>query len=521
MNISATEEKRTKGVLTQDLLASVVVFLVALPLCMGIAIASGVPPAAGLITGIIGGLVVGSMSGCPLQVSGPAAGLAVIVYELVQKFGFAGLGPIVVLAGLIQLAAGILKAGQFFRAISPAVIHGMLAGIGVLIFAAQFHVMVDDKPRENGIQNLLSIPSAIAKGIWPVDGSSHHLAAFLGIATILVLLIWTKFAPQKLKWVPGALVAVVMATSVAQILGLPVRYVDLPDNLFGGIQFPSLAVLQGVFRSDLLIAALTVAFVASAETLLSAGAVDQMHDGPRTQYDKELRSQGIGNMLSGLLGGIPMTGVIVRSATNVAAGAKTRKSAMLHGLWLLILVAALPSVLRMVPTACLAAILVYTGYKLVNPQHVKHLLRYGGAPVFIYAATLIVIVATDLLMGILVGLACSLIKVIYGLTHMEVRVSRDGARARIDLQIIGAATFIRMPKLIDTLDSLPRDQEVHVHLDGLIYIDHACMDAISNWERQRCDKGARVVVEWDELMAKYLRRNSFPPVEAVAEVVSR
>ena len=246
-----------------------------------------------------------------------------------------------------------------------------------------------------------------------------------------------------------------------------------------------------------------------------------MHDGSRTNYDKELRSQGIGNILSGLLGGIPMTGVIVRSATNVAAGARTRLSTMFHGLWLLLLVAALPFVLRMVPTASLAAVLVFTGYKLVNPANVKKLLQYGGAPVFIYAATLITIVATDLLTGILVGLAFSLLKVVYGITHLEIKVHR--ALGRVDLHLIGAATFIRIPKLIDTLDSLPREQEVHIHFDNLMYIDHAGLEAISVWEKQRSAKGAKTVVEWDSLMAAYRRRNTFgssSPAE-LAEAVSR
>src|SRR5688572_4583346 len=162
----------------QDLLSSVVVFLVALPLCMGIAIASGAPPAAGLITGIVGGIVVGMFSGCPLQVSGPAAGLAVLVYEIVQKHGMEKLAIVVLIAGIFQIIAGLLRAGQVFRAISPSVIFGMLAGIGVLIFGAQFHVMVDDSPRANGIKNLLAIPESIAKGIFPAEGSVHHLAAY-------------------------------------------------------------------------------------------------------------------------------------------------------------------------------------------------------------------------------------------------------------------------------------------------------------------------------------------------------
>jgi MFS superfamily sulfate permease-like transporter len=228
----------------------------------------------------------------------------------------------------------------------------------------------------------------------------------------------------------------------------------------------------------------------------------------------------VGNIIAGLIGGIPMTGVIVRSATNVAAGARTRASAMFHGLWLLLLVAALPFVLRMVPTASLAAVLVYTGYKLVNPQNVKKLLHYGGAPVFVYAATLVTIIFTDLLTGILAGLGLSVLKVLYGLTHMEVRtVRRDGGR--IDLHITGAATFIRMPRLIDSLNALPRDVEVHLRFESLSYIDHACMDAIYSWEQKRSEKGTRVIVEWDDLMAHYRQRNRFSPSSELVEAGSR
>jgi len=501
-------ETPAKSTFAQDFLASIVVFLVALPLCMGIALASGAPPAAGLITGIIGGLVVGSISGCPLQVSGPAAGLAVIVYDLINKHGFEMLGPIIVAAGVIQLVAGALGAGQLFRAIAPAVIYGMLAGIGVLIFGAQFHVMVDDKPRANGILNLISIPEAVYKGIFPVDGTSHHLAAMLGITTIAVVLLWSKFAPKQVQWVPGALVAVVVATAMAQFAVMPVRYVDLPDSLAGAIQLPGLDSFARLGQVEFLIAAVTLAFVASAETLLSAAAVDQMHDGPRTRHNRELFSQGVGNVLTGLAGGLPMTGVIVRSATNVAAGAKTRKSAMLHGLWLFSLVALAPSLLRLVPTASLAAILVYTGYKLVNPQNVRRLLHYGGAPVAIYVATVVMIVATDLLTGILTGLALSLVKVVYALSRMDIEVSVDERLRRVELHLKGAATFMRLPKLVDTLEKLPQEAEVHVHIRQLDYIDHACLDALSNWEKQRNEKASSTVVEWDELMHKYRARNS-------------
>lgn len=494
-----------KQTFAADALASVVVFLVALPLCMGIAIASGAPPAAGLITGIIGGLVAGSLSGCPLQVSGPAAGLAVIVFELIKDYGFEVLAPLIALAGVLQVVAGVLRAGQLFRSIAPAVVYGMLAGIGILIFAAQFHVMVDDAPRENGVRNILAIPAAIHKGIVPGEGTVYHLAALIGVATIVILVLWQKLAPARLKWVPGALVGVVAATTLARSLNLPIKYVDIPDNLFSTISLPSLAAFQRLTDYHLLIAALALAFVASAETLLSATAVDQMHDGPRTNYDKEMRSQGIGNILSGLAGGLPMTGVIVRSATNVSAGAKTRLSAILHGVWLLVLVAAAPGVLRLVPTASLAGVLVYTGFKLVNVRNIQRLLQYGGIPVAIYAITVLVIVVEDLLTGIICGLVLSLISIIYAMTHLTIDVRRE--HNRIDVKLTGAATFLRMPKLIDGLEKLPPEIHVHVNVQRLTYVDHACLDCIAAWEKQRHSKGASTLVEWSDLMSHYQRDN--------------
>ena len=511
----------------QDFLASIVVFLVALPLCMGIAIASGVPVAAGLITGIVGGLVVGSIAGAPLQVSGPAAGLTVIVFDLVQTHGLEVLGIAVMIGGGLQLLAGFMGYGRWFRAVSPAVIHGMLAGIGVLILSSQFHVMVDDAPKGSGIRNLVSIPDAIRKGLpMPELGSvqdrtsrrellqqfgalheqqvqirelaaeqlaaapenaesertdqpgdegppersaiapliemqqgqadtlaglverlqvsgvsevvkdpallrqvanqslahvrialddlkqadairvktsqaeaqhglenvlgelkSHDWAAKLGMLTILVLVFWRVIVPAKLKLVPPPLVAILVATVVTTILKLPVLYVEVPDNLWSESHFPSLSVLQSTSWGVVIQAGIVLAIVASAETLLCATAVDQMQTESRTNYDRELAAQGLGNMICGAVGALPMTGVIVRSSANVDAGGKTRLSAILHGLWLLVFVSLLAFLLRMIPTAALAAMLVYTGYKLVNVRAIRELRSYGKGEVVIYAAT--------------------------------------------------------------------------------------------------------------------------------------
>jgi MFS superfamily sulfate permease-like transporter len=288
----------------------------------------------------------------------------------------------------------------------------------------------------------------------------------------------------------------------------------------GAITFLPLGQLNELINADIILLAFTVAFVASAETLLSAAAVDQMHDGPRANYNKELISQGVGNALCGIVGSLPMTGVIVRSATNVAAGAKTRLSAILHGVCLLALVVAAPNLLRMIPTASLAAILVYTGFKLINVQNMKRLLRYGGAPIVIYAATLIGIVATDLLKGILIGLALSMLKVVYARTHFNMRMLQRGDGKRLDVYPEGAATFLRLPNFADALEKTPVDQEVHVHLRGLEYVDDACLEALTNWQQQRTQRGSIVVVEWGEALQLYKDKNPLGSYQRADLVVS-
>jgi MFS superfamily sulfate permease-like transporter len=494
------------GSFRHDFLASIVVFLVALPLCMGIAIASGAPPdraaAIGILTGIVGGLVVGSLGGSPLQVSGPAAGLTVIVFELVREHGWAAFCIFVFLAGVIQLAAGLLKLGQWFRAVSPAVIHGMLAGIGVLIFASQFHIMVDDAPRSSGLENLLSIPEAIVKGVYPSGNVSHDDAARIGLLTIALIVLWRPLVPKPLKVIPATLVAVVVATAATAALDLPIRQVQIPDNLFDAIQLPSAAVFEQLPAwSAVLAAAVSLAFIASAETLLCATAVDQLHGGPRTRYDRELAAQGVGNMICGLLGALPMTGVIVRSAANVEAGARSRLSAILHGAWLLLFVLLLPFVLRLIPTAALAAILVYTGYKLVSVKAVRSLWSYGKSEVAIYAATVAVIVGKDLLTGVIVGIVLSVVKLVYTFSHLNVRLETVPEEGRTILYLEGAATFIRLPKLAATLEMVPPNTELHVHFEELTYIDHACLNLLMNWERQHEATGGRLVVDWESLTA--------------------
>jgi len=482
-----------------DLLASVVVFLVALPLCMGIAIASGVPPALGLISGIVGGLVVGVIGGSPLQVSGPAAGLAVLVWQFVDKFGLPALGWVVLFAGVIQMASGAAKLGRWFRAVSPAVVQGMLAGIGVLIFASQFHVMVDDKPRGSGIENLMTIPVAIQKGVLPIDGSVHHLAAIVGILAIASIVLWNKFRPEKLKALPGPLVAVVVVTGIAGALSLPIQYVAIPENLFSSMNTPNLGDTSLFVTPAFWGAVIGFALIASAETLLCATAVDRMHKGERTDYDKELLAQGVGNSLCGLMGALPITGVIVRSSANVEAGGKTRASAIFHGVWLLLLVGFLPFVLRWIPTSALAAILVYTGYKLVNPPNMKKMWETSRAEFGVFATTIVAIVATDLLTGVLIGFGLALAKMLYNFLHLNIvkEISEDGKS--VDIALDGAATFVHLPRIAEQLESIDDKLEVHFHLGSMIYADHSILELVNDWRQRR---GGEVFMEWSVFQSR-------------------
>ena len=469
-----------KAVLPRELLASVVVFLVALPLCMGIAIASGMPPAKGLITGIVGGLVVGWLAGSPLQVSGPAAGLAVLVFELVRQHGVAMLGPILLLAGLLQLLAGRFRLGCWFRVTAPAVVYGMLAGIGVLIVLSQVHVMLDGVPKPSGLDNLAGFPGALAEA-WPtLGGGLGWQAGLLGLSTIAVMWLWDKWRPQALRFVPGALLGVGVTTAASLLLALQVRRVEVPANLAEAIDWLRPADLLNLANPDLLVAAFAVAFIASAETLLSAAAVDRMHSGPRSDFDRELCAQGVGNMLCGVLGALPMTGVIVRSSANVQAGASTRLSTIFHGAWLLAFVLLLSSVLQSIPVASLAGVLVYTGCKLVDLKVFRGLGRYGRMPMLTYGATALAIIFTDLLTGVLIGFGLTLAKLAWKASRLKISLVDLPMAGEMELRLSGAATFLKVPALTRVLAQIPPGARVHVPLGHLSYIDHACLELRRN-----------------------------------------
>lgn len=449
-----------------DFAASVVVFLVAVPLSMGIALASGAPIVSGLIAAAIGGIVVGSLGGAPLQVSGPAAGLAVLVYELIAKHGWPALGMIVLAAGLLQVALGLARVARVALVISPSVVHGMLAGIGFLIALAQLHVLLGGKPQSNAFENLRELPSQIV--------SLHGAASILGVCTLAILVAWPLLPWKAARVVPAALVGVAAATIAGVALRLDVPRVELPSDLASAIHFPTLPTNIGAF----VIAAITMAFVASAESLLCAVATDKMHEGPRARLDKELFAQGVANTLSGLVGGLPITGVIVRSTANVSAGAKTRLSAILHGVWVVLALTLLASLLSMVPLSALAALLVLVGVRLLNPRQIKELKAHRELSTF--AVTFLGVVFVNLLAGIVLGFLWSAIRLLRG--RSRVKVISEARGDRYHVTVTGPLTFLGVPKLTGVLAAIPERKHVTVSLD-VEMIDHGGFEALHAWRQ--------------------------------------
>jgi MFS superfamily sulfate permease-like transporter len=337
---------------------------------------------------------------------------------------------------------------------------------------------------------------------------ADHAPAAIGVLTIVAIVAWTWAIPKRYSFLPAPLFGVVLGTVAAQIMKqfdarfAEINYIRVAGDLTVAFSLPTWEQAPLLIHGPILMAGVTVAFVASAESLLTATAADAMQQhAPRTKYGQELMAQGIGNMVCGFLGAIPVTGVIVRTGANIQAGAQTRLATILHGVWLLLFVTMLPWVLELIPIASLAAVLVYTGFKLMHPKPVKVLLEYGRSEVAIYLATMATVIVVDLLAGIVFGIVLALAKLLNTFSHLKVRlVTEDG---RTILYLEGAATFVRLPMLAAELAKVPPSTELHVHFEGLSYIDHACLDLFMTWEKQHGATGGTLVMDWESLTARF------------------
>ncbi|MEH0578917.1 SulP family inorganic anion transporter [Streptomyces sp. B21-108] len=476
-----------KADLATEITASLVVFLVALPLCIGVAVASGVSPELGIISGVIGGLVVGAARGSTLQVSGPAAGLAALVAETVLEYGVAMLGVIVLFSGLLQIVLGLVRLGRFFQAISLAVVQGMLAGIGLPLMFSQAYPAMDAKAPGTPLENMAGIPGLLADTF---ADPQALIAAGLGVVTVVLSFLWKK-APGPIKKVPAALVAVGIGIAVAATPGVDVKTLQV-GNLLASVDVPGPEQFAGLADAGIITAILTFTVIASAESLFTAAAVDRMHDGPRTRYNPELIAQGAGNTLAGLVGALPITAVVARSSANVQAGAKTRLSRTLHGLWLLAFALLLPQVLALIPISVLAGVLVHSGWKLFAPAEFPKMWRQDRGEFAVMTLTTLVIVATALLEGVLVGLAAGIVLAAVRMSQTVIRQHIDDDTAKVVMA--GNATFLRLPQVIEALESAAEAGKPRIRLDltGVTHLDHACRSQVEEFIAQQRGKGLRV-----------------------------
>ncbi|MGI5401867.1 SulP family inorganic anion transporter [Streptomyces sp. CA-135486] len=468
-----------------DLTASIAVFLIALPLSLGIALATGAPLQAGLVAAAVGGIVAGRFGGSPLQVSGPAAGLTVVTADLIQQYGWRTTCAITVLAGLAQLGLSALRVARSALAVSPAIVHGMLAGIGATIALAQLHIVLGGTPQSSAIDNVRALPAQLAD-LQPAALSASAL-------TIAVLLLWPRIpgrAGRVVRRLPAALAAVAAATTFAAVAGLRLSRVDLPswsNHALPGL--PDGPVL------GLLAAVLTITLVGSVESLLSAVAVDKLVAArkepdvriPRARLDRELAGQGAANVVSGALGGLPITGVAVRSSANVAAGGVSRHATMLHGLWIAIAALLLVPVLDLIPLGALAALVMVVGVQMVNITHMRTVKR--NRELLVYAVTLISVVVTGVLEGVVIGIAVAVAVALHRLTRTRITVEEHEGLHRVRAR--GQLTFLAVPRLSRTLGQVPHGTDCVVELDGS-FMDHAAYEALHDWQASHLAQGGTV-----------------------------
>lgn len=497
----------------RDLPASIVVFLVALPLCLGIALASGAPLFAGILTGIIGGIVVSAISGAQLSVSGPAAGLTVIVLGAIATLGsYQAFLLAVVLAGILQIVLGFIKAGTIANYFPSAVIEGMLAAIGVILILKQLpHALGydadfigDESFIQQGTENTFS---AIASALNMIS----YGALIISSLSLLAMIYWPKL--KKLSALPAPLLVVIIGVVLSLVFkGTPLAL--NPDQLVAIPVINSFTEFKGLLmmpdfsqigNKDVWIVAVTIAIVASLETLLGIEAVDKIDPIKRVSpTNRELVAQGIGNMASGMLGGLPMTSVIVRSSANVNSGGRTKMSAIYHGLWLLLSLLFIPGLINLVPLSCLAAILIFTGYKLAKLDLFQKMWANGRDQFVPFMVTLLAVVFTDLLKGVAVGM---LIGVFYILrTNMRnpcfYKIETNGDKKLIRIKLAEEVSFLNKAAIQYMLTHLPKESDVIIDGSNSRFIDQDVLEVIHDFKHHAYTKA--IIVQLENIQERYV-----------------
>jgi len=493
------EQKSFLGGIRSDLPASIVVFFVALPLCLGIALASGAPLFSGLIAGIVGGIVVGALSGSKIGVSGPAAGLAAIVLTAIGTLGgFENFLVAVVLGGIIQIILGFLRAGVIGYYFPSSVIKGMLTGIGIIIILKQIpHFFGYDADPEGDFAFFQVDGQNTFSEIFTAFNHIQPGSALIGIIGLAILILWENVLSKKgkiFKLIQGPVVAVVMgiiffvATQGSGPLSISSSHlvtVPVPEDfssLAGLLTFPNFAALA---NPEIWVVGFTIALVASLETLLCVEATDKLDPHKNvTPTNRELLAQGTGNIISGLIGGLPITQVIVRSSANIQSGGQTKASAIIHGIFLLISVVLIPNLLNMIPLSVLAAILLVVGYKLAKPKLFKSMYELGWKQFVPFIVTVVGIIFTDLLVGIGLGLLVGIIVILiksYQNSHFLHLEGEDVDDGKVKMTLAEEVTFFNKGAILKELDRLPEDSFLELDVTNTKYLDHDVIEILDDF----------------------------------------
>ena len=495
--------------LRHDIPAGVVVFLVAVPLCLGIALASGAPLFSGLIAGIIGGLLVPLVSRSALGVSGPAAGLAVIVLAAIQELGFEAFLLAVVVAGIFQVGMGLGKAGIIGYYFPSAVITGMLSGIGIIIFLKQIpHAVGYDRDYEGDLAFFQADDYSTFSELSHILGYITPGAVIIAAVSLAILILWEQPFLKKqrtLRLVPGSLIAVIagilinlalrtfhpgLALGTEHLVTIPVA--QSGADLLNQFTFPDFSQIT---NPQIYLTALTIAVVASLESLLSVEATDKLDSYKRvTPTNRELIAQGLANSASGLIGGLPVTQVIVRSSANIQSGAKTKASAFVHGLLLLTTVMLIPAILNLIPLASLAAILFLVGYKLARPELFRRMYNAGMYHFIPFMATIAGLVFTDLLVGIGIGMAIALFCILLENYKSAFYFHEEHENNKIIIRLSEHVSFLNKANILQTLDHLPDHSEVVIDASDSRYIDYDVYEIINNFKIEAKGKGIRLEI---------------------------
>lgn len=483
--------------LSSDFFSSIIVFLIAFPLCLGVAIASGVDPIKGIFTGIIGGVIVGLFSGSPLQISGPSPGLAVMVFHVVDNYGPESLIPLGITIGLFQMLTGFFKIAHFFQATPPALLKAMLSGIGALICMAQFYILFDLKMSSNGLENLSGLPSIFMNVLTGNLSQTQIHSGLIGLFVIVLLTFWNYGKHKIFELLPGPLVATLGASLLTYFLAWEIKMISLPSDIIG--QAFNLNYLSAIGSVDynFYLYALGVAFVASAETLLCVSAVDKMAK-TTSNYNKQIIAQGLGNMTAGFVGALPIVGVIVRSAANIEFGAKTQLSSILLGIWIGVFLL-IPSVLGYIPIAALSGLLIYTGIKLFDFFHILDYIKNYNKTSLIFFSTFLLTISFDLLTGVLSGFVIAVFILVFDTLKFDLEVQEDGENKL--LKFHGKLSFLDLPVISKKLQGQDLDgiTNLEICLQEVEYLDPAITEHFSELKDKIEAQGKTIEIHYNKM----------------------